>query len=74
MSEITVAEVRVLRKALERDIRERIDSFESITRTKVRSIHVSRTNTPRLANLDVTHLGSSSRESVLTGIEISITS
>ena len=63
MSEITVKEVQVLRRALERDIQVRIASFESITGCVVTSVYVSRVN--------ATYMDSPSRESVLAGIEIS---
>ena len=63
MSEITVKEVQVLRRALERDIQVRIASFESITGCVVTSVYVSRVN--------ATDMDSSSRKSVLAGIEIS---
>ena len=63
MSEITVKEVNVLRKALERDIQVCIASFESITGCVVTSVYVSRVN--------ATDMDSPSRKSVLTGIEIS---
>ena len=63
MSEITVKDISLLRKALERDIQERIASFESITGCSVKSVRVSRVNT--------TDMDSPSRKSVLAGIEIS---
>ena len=65
MSEITVRELGLLRKALERDIQDRITSFESITGCAVKSVYVCRN--------DVTDMGSPSRKSVLAGIEISTT-
>ena len=65
MSEITVKEVHVLTRSLERDIQEHIASFESITGCAVKSVYVCRN--------DVTDMGSPSRKSVLAGIEISTT-
>ena len=65
MSEITVKEVHILTRSLERDIQERIASFESITGCAVKSVYVCRN--------DLTDMGSPSRKSVLTGIEISTT-
>ena len=65
MSEITVREVHILTRSLERDIQERIASFEYITGCAVKSVYVCRN--------DVTDMDSPSRKSVLTGIEISIT-
>ena len=65
MRKITVKEVHVLSRALERDIQVRIASFESITGCVVTSVYVSRVN--------ATGMGSPSRKSVLAGIEISTT-
>ena len=65
MSEITVREVSLLRKALERDIQECIASFESITGCAVTRMHVIRKGIWSMAPPPI-------RKSVLTGIEISI--
>ena len=63
MSEITVKDLKLLCKALERDIEDRIATFEDITGIAVTRVHVSR--------FDVPDMDSPSRKSVLAGIEIS---
>lgn len=62
MSEITVEEVHVLTRSLERDIQERIASFENITGCAVTSVYVSRVN--------VDEMDSSPCGSILAAIEI----
>ena len=65
MSEITVKEISLSRKALERDIQERIASFESITGCAVTRMHVIRKGIWSMAPPPI-------RKSVLMGTEISI--
>ena len=65
MSDITVREVSLLRKALERDIQERIASFKDSTGVAVTHVHVSRVIAPAK--------GTVFYRSAIAGIEISTT-